>query len=209
LWSDTPTAYLGTYKSRSSGRLSMRAPALWNYKEGEKIRVVCYTNCEEAELLLNGKKAGERKAYDKETGIIFWDVDYASGKLEVLAYNKGVQESQAAIETVGRPSYIDAKADKAEFTSKGEVAHVMVSMKDEEGRIIPFADTELYFEVSENIVLLGTENSSGILPDNFKDNVQRCNKGKVLLYIKSVDPSKPATIRISAPLFEDKLVTID
>jgi len=89
----------------------MYAPALWNYKTGEKIRVVCYTNCEEAELLLNGKKVGERKPYDKVTGIIFWDIPFTSGKLEVLAYDKGVQKSNSIIETVGTPSFIDAKAE--------------------------------------------------------------------------------------------------
>jgi hypothetical protein len=208
LWSDSPTAYLGTYNYQQEEHPSMYAPALWNYKTGEKIRVVCYTNCEEAELLLNGKKVGERKPYDKVTGIIFWDIPFTSGKLEVLAYDKGVQKANSIIETVGNPSVIYAKAEISKFSRKGEVAHVFVSIKDKDGRIVPFADTELVFRLSENAVLLGTENDSNTLPDNFKDNTQRCKNGKVLLYIQSVDPSKPTKITISAPLFEDVVVTI-
>jgi hypothetical protein len=85
---------------------------------------------------------------------------------------------------------------------------VFVTIKDKEGRIVPFADTELAFQVSDNAVLLGTEIDSYTLPDNFKDNIQRCKNGKVLLYIQSVDPSKPTKITISAPLFEDIIFTI-
>lgn len=209
LWYDSPTAYIGTYKYRNENRPSMSAPALWNYQEGEKIRVVCYTNCQEAELFLNGQKIGERKAYDKDTGIIYWDVRFTAGKLEVLAYSNGIQRAISTLETVGNPYFIDAETDKNKFVKRGEVAHIVVSLKDKKGRIVPFADNELFFDVSDNVVLLGTENSSGRLPDNFKDNVQRCKNGKVLLYIQSIDPSKPATIKISASLFEDVVVTID
>ena len=208
LWATSPTAYIGTYPYLQEKTPSMNAPALWNYKDKEKIRVVCYTNCEAAELLLNGIKLGERKPYDKLTGIIYWDIPYAAGKLELVAFNKGVQSAHSIIETVGNPSYIYAEADKKNFTVKGEVAHIEVAMKDKDGHIVPFADTELRFELSDNAVLLGTENASNTLPDNFRDNIQRVKNGKLLLYIRSVDPSKPARIKISAPLFEEVLVTL-
>lgn len=208
LWSTSPTAYAGTYPYRVEEKPSTNAPALWNYKEGEKIRVVCYTNCEAAELLINGNKVGDRKPYDKATAIIYWDVPFTAGKLEVLAFNKGIQKAASVIETVGKPAFIAADADKKSFTAKGDVAHIMVTIKDKDGRVVPFADTELSFLLSDNAVLLGTENASATLPDNFKDNVQRCKNGKVLLYIRSVDPSKPAHIKISAPLFDDVTVTL-
>jgi len=209
LWSDEPMAYIGTYQSRSGRRPSMYAPALWNYKAGEKIRVVCYTNCEEAELLLNGKSVGQRKPYDKDTGIIVWDVTYSPGKLEVLAYNNGEQKARGTVETTGKPACISADTDTKDFVNRGDLAHVTVSIRDEQGHIVPFADTELRFELSDNVALLGTENSATRVPDNFKDNVQRCKNGKLLLYVQSLDTSEPAIIRISAPLFEDVVVTID
>ena len=69
-------------------------------------------------------------------------------------------------------------------------------------------------EVPPQVILTVPEISNPMvistrLPDNFKDNVQRCKNGKVLLYIQSLDPAKPASIKISAPLFEDVVVTID
>ena len=208
LWATSPTAYIGTYPYQQEAKPSMNAAALWNYKEKDKIRVVCYTNCEAAELLLNGIKVGERKLYDKVTGIIFWDIPFTAGKLELLAFNKDIQVANSVIETVGKPAFIFAEADKKSFAVKGEVAHIIVTVKDKDGHVVPFADTELQFQVSGNAVLLGTENSSNTLPENFKDNIQRVKNGKLLLYIRSVDPSKPTQIKISAPLFDEVVVTL-
>ena len=208
LWATSPTAYIGTYPYQQEAKPSMNAAALWNYKEKDKIRVVCYTNCEAAELLLNGIKVGERKLYDKTTGIIFWDIPFTAGKLELLAFNKDIQVANSVIETVGKPAFIFAEADKKSFAVKGEVAHIIVTVKDKDGHVVPFADTELQFQVSGNAVLLGTENASNTLPENFKDNIQRVKNGKLLLYIRSVDPSKPAQIKISAPLFDEVVVTL-
>ena len=48
--------------------------SVWNYEEGQSIRVVCYTNDAKARLELNGKIVGEMKDYDDNTGIIDWDI---------------------------------------------------------------------------------------------------------------------------------------
>lgn len=57
LWLESPTVYVGTHKIESAKKKpSANASAVWNYEPGDIIRVVAYTNCEEAELLLNGKK---------------------------------------------------------------------------------------------------------------------------------------------------------
>lgn len=73
LWSDKPMAYLGTYPTPDRGSRSqmkdvwsqleaenasnyvektpsMDAWSVWNYREGESIRVVCYTNAVKAKL---------------------------------------------------------------------------------------------------------------------------------------------------------------
>jgi beta-galactosidase len=58
----------------------------WNWpgKEGDSIKVHCYTNCEEVELFLNGKSIGKQKAvpYTK----LIWALIYKPGKLEAKGY---------------------------------------------------------------------------------------------------------------------------
>lgn len=59
----------------------------WNWSgfEGEKIKVWAYTNVNELELFLNGKSLGKREV--EKYGHAEWDVEFKSGKLEVIAYD--------------------------------------------------------------------------------------------------------------------------
>ncbi len=204
LWSEEPVAYIGTYvEKNASNEPLIYAPAVWNYNKGQNVRVVCYTNCEKAELLLNGKKVGKQKKFNQETGIIYWDIPYESGKLEVKAYMKESVKATASIETVGLPVKIIAKSDLKSFSKPDQVAHVEISLVDEHNRVVPFADNELRFELSSNLRLLGTENGSGNPADNYKDWKHRCNRGRLLLYVQSKDGSSNGTVSINSPLFED------
>lgn len=83
---------------------SMDTWSIWNYEEGQSIRVVCYTNAAKAKLLLNGQSAGETKAYDDNTGIVYWDIPYKAGKLEVVGLDNTDNEvSRYTIQTSKRP----------------------------------------------------------------------------------------------------------
>ncbi len=97
----------------------------WNWKgrEGQVIAVLCCTNCDTAELFLNGKSFGrkskqfplqgmtktyahfERKLPQPTTADLHlqWDVPYAEGRLEVIGYREGVPVCTEVCETTGAP----------------------------------------------------------------------------------------------------------
>ncbi len=94
----------------------------WNWagKEGESIPVYSFTNCEEAELFLNGKSLGKRvKGVDKtpikvdfakwEGGDFMtkyrlrWDVPYTPGELKVVGYIDGKKTAEKVVNTAGQP----------------------------------------------------------------------------------------------------------
>ena len=131
LWLESPTVYVGTHKIESAKKKpSANASAVWNYEPGDIIRVVAYTNCEEAELLLNGKKVGERKPYDDSTAIIYWDIPYTPGTLEVVAYNQGNMVAKDKIQSSGLPYAIRTSMDKTQDIKVGEVLHLMIQVVD-------------------------------------------------------------------------------
>ena len=80
--------------------------------------MVCYTNAAKAKLLLNGVKVGETKEYDDNTGIIFWDIPYKAGKLEVVGMDaNNTPVSGYEIQTSKRPHalqiiQVDKEIDK-------------------------------------------------------------------------------------------------
>jgi len=126
--------------------------------------------------------------------------------MEVLSYNNGKVEARHAVETFGKSHSIMAHADKTSFDKKGEVAHIEITIVDEDERIVWFADTELRFRLTDNLELLGTENGSGNPADNYKDRVHRCKNGRLLLYVRSLNPAESARVTVSSPLFEDVTV---
>ncbi len=91
----------------------------WNWagREGQKIPVMAYTNAEEVELSLNGRSLGRKRKGEpyviptnKRTSDelrfttkyrLVWDVPYAPGTLEAVAYTAGKPVAKASVRTAG------------------------------------------------------------------------------------------------------------
>jgi beta-galactosidase len=59
LWADKPMVYIGHCAINNRRR---NITASWNYKEGDSVRISCYTNCGAAELFLNGRSLGRKQS---------------------------------------------------------------------------------------------------------------------------------------------------
>ena len=202
LWLESPTVYVGTHKIESAKKKpSANASAVWNYEPGDIIRVVAYTNCEEAELLLNGKKVGERKPYDDSTAIIYWDIPYTPGTLEVVAYNQGNMVAKDKIQSSGLPYAIRTSMDKTQDIKVGEVLHLMIQVVDENNIPVVLADNQITCKIEGEADLLGLESGDHNVADNYRDNKQRCKNGKLLGYVKVTGQGK-VKIRLTSPLLQ-------
>lgn len=210
LWSDTPVTYIGTYpKPRRGNWLSIDAWDSWNYESGEEIRVVCYTNSPKARLLLDGEVVGEVKEMDDDTGIIYWDIPFAAGKLMAEGLGEdGSAESSYTIATSGRPYAIKASADKEAFEKPGDVAHIYVEIIDENGVPVKLADNEITVRIAGPAKLLALESGDNFDMGNYRDNRQRVYKGKLLGYVRAIDKG-PVTITLTSPLLKSATLKMD
>jgi len=210
LWADEPVAYLGTYRPRNPDArwLSMDAGSSWNYEDGQEVRVVCYTNGDEAELFLNDKKVGERKPYDPQTAIIHWDIPYQPGTLKVVAYRNGKEVASDSIQTAGEPKTISAKANSGRLKGKYAVAAIRVSVVDADGNIVNDADNEVTCRISGPGKLLGLENASHDASENFLDNKQNCIDGRLLAYVQATADEGAIEVTFSSPDLESVPVTL-
>ena len=116
----------------------------WNVDvfDGEPVPVVLYTNCDEAELRLNGKSIGRRRA--EPNTPVRWSVDYAPGKLEAIGYRAGTVCATDAVETAGQPAKLMLRLDSG-FQKPGDVAIVTCYAVDARGRFVPNACPEVTF----------------------------------------------------------------
>lgn len=213
LWSDDPMAYIGTAikventgRSPRNNRLSTDARQIWNYDKDTKVQVLCYTNCDEAELHLNGKVVGERKPYDIETGIIHWDIDYQPGELKVVAFNNGKESATNRIFTNTMPAEISAEV--IESTDDELLRQVKVEILDSNGNHSILADNEITCKVSGG-TLLGMENASQNVAENYQDDRHRCINGRMLIFVKKDAADTPVTLKLASSLMESLEVNID
>ncbi|MBD5214163.1 MAG: glycoside hydrolase family 2 protein [Bacteroidales bacterium] len=201
LWSDKPMAYIGTYPtvshSHRHNHLSIEAPAVWNYSDGDTIRIVCYTNQPSARLTLNGASFGEVKEMDPSTGIIYWDLPYSPGTLEVEALDAdGNIAATYAIATCTRPAILSAElVHKA--TGPDDIHIIEVKALDDNGNLCYLADNMINCHV-EGGKLLGLDSANNSDMSAPTARSRRLYNGRLTIYVAPTDSE--ATIHLSTPL---------
>ena len=210
LWITKPVAYIGTYlQPKDNSYLSTDAWPVWNYEGGKMIRVVCYTNASKARLLLNGKQVGDIKNQNDSTGIIYWDMPFQEGKLEVIGLDvKDNQTCSYALQSSGRPYAITAETDLSEIKKDRGVAQVTVQIVDEKGIPVMISEDEVTCTIEGPAKLLGMEASNNSDMGNYRDNVQRVYHGRLIAYIQATGGEDDINIKFTATWLKDANVTI-
>lgn len=195
----------------------------WNWKKGDRVKVVAITNCDEAELIINGVSQGKKSA--DVCAQPEWDVDFVSGKLEAKAYRNGRCVARDAVRTVGKPAAVKIDAVDTCVTDGGQDILILnCSVVDKRGREVPTADNHFTFEIEGDGVLLGVGNGdpnsheSDIKPerDLFAGHAQaiiRVKKGaktlKVRVHSKELESAElvPAIIHVEPPLYMESVIS--
>ncbi len=131
----------------------------WNWagREGEEIKVWCYSNCEEVELFLNGKGLGVRKVGRFEPAE--WMVAYQPGALRVEARKGGKAAAVDEVQTTGPAVRLILEADRTGLQADGRDATVVaVKGMDASGRIVPTANNKVRFSVEGPGRIIGVGN---------------------------------------------------
>ena len=125
----------------------------WNLQghEGETVSVWVYSNCDEVQLIVNGKKLGRKKM--PLNGHLEWDAIYQSGYVRAIGYKDGRKIMDKRIETT-------SEAVEAVWTYEtvGDITIASVEMRDARGRFVPTADIQLEFTAPEGSRILGWGN---------------------------------------------------
>jgi hypothetical protein len=210
LWSEKPVAYVGTVPANASKRtVSREAWPVWNYKSGEVVKVVAFTNSAKAKLLLNGKQVGEIKEYDIETGMFLWEVPFEAGKLEVQGLDDSDSvESRCTIQTSKRAHAILCETDKNEIDKNKGLAQIELKLVDEDGIPVVLSDNEITCTILGPGKLLGLEAGNAKDMSDYRDNKQRVFKGKMIAYIQATGETGDIKIQFSSPWLMDATCTI-
>ncbi len=182
-WTETPMVHLLPH---------------WTHpgKEGVEIPVVVYTNCDSAELFLNGKSLG-RKDMDKDVLQIVWNVPYTPGTLKAVAYKGDAKVAEKSVSTAGEPAKISMTMNRQSAkANRRDVIYVSVDIVDNKGNLVPDSDNFVNFEVNGPYKLLGFENGDILYQNPAKSMSGKVFKGKALLVLQTTDEA--GTLSITA-----------
>lgn len=168
----------------------------WPGKEGKVIPVWCYTNCESAELFLNGESLGIR-AFDAESGDstetpmhLSWDVPYQAGELKVIARNGGQDVCEEIVRTAGKPARLVLSADQETLTiGQRDLSYVAIRVLDQEGHFDATADLPVTLELTGPARLVGVGNGDPLNADGYQRNSVKTFNGLALAIVALAPPA--------------------
>lgn len=212
LWNEKPVTYIGTYivrGERERNWLSQYAEPNWRYRNGQEVRVVCYTNCAESELWLNGKKVGNRQPRNDDRGIIYWDIPYEAGVLTVKSFNGDELAAEYTLQTYDRPTLLTAASDQKVISAENGLAQIVVEVKDKDGLPVWSADNEIMCRIEGPARLIAMENSQPNDMTNFRGNRKRAYHGYLVAYVEPTGEKGTVTVQFSSPWLEGSEVTLE
>lgn len=172
----------------------------WNWSEGEKVRILAYTNVQKVELFLNDRSLGERTFEKKETSwgksyletsegdtYLEWQVPFEPGTLRAVAKdenNRIIVEDE--VKTAKEPRAIKLTADAYVIDADGkDLSFVTVEVVDEDGHVVPTADNNIHFDLSGSGTLAGVDNGDAASIEGYKRNERRLFSGKALAILQA------------------------
>jgi beta-galactosidase len=183
-------------------------PSHWNFQglEGTDINVWAYTNCEELELILNGKKLEKKKI--EKFGHGQWNVQYEQGTLTVNGYIGGQLVATETLTTSDSPSSLRLELETPVCASTGNnIALVKCSSVDKNGIYVPDAELYVSFECDSNGVVLGTGSSNcDHVPVSY--HKRKMHLGEIRIAVKPNDNVTQVRLFASAPGINKAVITI-
>jgi beta-galactosidase len=196
----------------------------WNWKgrEGQFLTVVCYTNCDNVELFLNGKSVGT-KGYafprfgqgrstpswqpQSANGVrttsdlhLAWDVPYEPGTLKAVATKAGQTAVEVEITTTGDPAALQLSLDRDTIRAdRRDVVHVTAKVVDAQGRMHPDADNEIAFEIQGPARLIGVDNGDMSNQEDFKGKQKKAFHGMCLAIVQSTANAGQVRVTATSP----------
>ncbi len=143
-WTDDPTLHIFPH---------------WNLQghEGEEVDLWAYSNCDEVELTVNGKKLGRQKM--PKNGHLKWKATYKPGKVVAVGYKNGKRIMTQTIETTKPAAKVVLTSDRTLIAADGrDVAVITVEVQDAKGRVVPDACQMLTISLVGDGRILGVGN---------------------------------------------------
>ena len=187
----------------------------WEGREGQDIPVMCYSNGDEVELLLNGKSLGRKKRFSEPFDLpveaivtperkfttkyrLLWHVPFQAGTLAAVAYRDGKPIAHHEMRTAGVPARVKLIPDRALIQADGDdLSFITVRIEDKDGTLCPAADDLVRFQVTGAGAIAAVDNGNPATVEPFHADYRKAFSGMALLIVRS-RAGQAGRIRVTA-----------
>jgi beta-galactosidase len=169
----------------------------WPGKEGQQIPFRVYSNCEEVEVLVNGK-AMARVAVDDCAAYFPDGIAYQSAECVVRGYINGRLAAEHYQWTAGSPERLVLQSDRTQLAADGvDVATVRVAVVDNGGNLCPSANDTIKFSIEgANGRIIGVGNGDNATTEPEQGNQRTAFNGWAAVLIQA--PPATGILTLSA-----------
>ncbi|HWR99414.1 MAG TPA: glycoside hydrolase family 2 TIM barrel-domain containing protein [Prolixibacteraceae bacterium] len=215
------------YKSQWTREPVLHLLPHWNWKEGDTIDVVAYTNCESVKLYLNDKLIGEQVFANTKTTYftnqwekvinlgdgqklsLDWKVPFTPGTLRAEGYKEGRLIATDIVKTAGDAAKIELMADRSLLTADGkDLSYITVRIKDLSGNPVPNADNLIHFDVTGEGRIAGVANGNPISLEPAQGKERRAFSGMCQVVIQSTGNKGIITLQATSNGLPDEKIVL-
>jgi len=180
----------------------------WSPAGGGTQNVEVYSNCEEVELLLNGKSLGS-KPHPADDSARAWSVAFEPGTLRAVGKNGGRGVASYALRTAGKAAKIVLSADRPKIAAEwDDVSYVTATVVDENGVLVPGASDAVSFKVAGPGVIAAVDSADNASHEAFQASERRAFQGWCVAVLKAGAAGRIA-MTASAPGLAAGSITIE
>jgi beta-galactosidase len=177
---------------------------------GEEVEV--YSNCEQVELMLNGKSMTSLTLLP-DAWPRAWKIPFEPGTLKAVGKNKDRVVATYELRTAGKPAKVVLAADRSKLTADwDDVSYITVSITDANGVLVPDATDLITFKLSGPGVIVAVDSGDNSSHEPFQGNTRRAYQGQCVGIVRAIAPSGALgqiALTASAPGLSPGTLTIE
>ena len=171
--------------------------------------VEVYSNCEQVELVLNGKSLGSQPL-PADASSRTWRVAFEPGTIRAMGKNKGQVVATHELRTAGKPAKIVLTADRSKLTPDwDDVSYVSATVVDEKGVRVPNAGDLITFKLSGPGVIAAVDSGDNASHEPFQASERHAFQGQCFAIVRVTVPLGKIVLTASAPGLTGSSITIE
>jgi len=171
----------------------------WGEYEGKAMKIVAYSSCENAELLVNNKSYGKKPTNRSTQYTASWDVPYQKGEVRVVGYQGNKAVNTVFIKTAGDVVQINLSADRKIIKADGQdLSYITVELADKNNVRNPLAENLLKFQIEGAGTIAGVGNANPVSTESYQAHQRKAWQGRCLVIVRSAGKQGNILLKVSS-----------